>query len=143
VWNCLRWASVTKGQGSSATNVTSAGSKVQGSFSATNITYQGYALAGTRPPGTRSIIIIYLQHNPLGIRPLQVKYSFRPTNKFFEVMKKQKMSAMSSPVQQAKSYPTASKFNSYEEDSEVYDREKLGLRPNDLVFMKHDVPKKF
>jgi hypothetical protein len=57
-------------------------------------------------------------------------------------MKKEKMSAMSSLVQQAKSYPTASEFDSYEEDSEVYDREKLGLRPNDLVFMKHDVPKK-
>jgi hypothetical protein len=35
-------------------------------------------------------------------------------------MKKQKMSAMSTPAQQAKSYPTASKIYSYEEDGEVY-----------------------
>jgi hypothetical protein len=35
-------------------------------------------------------------------------------------MKKQKMSAMSTPTQQAKSYPTASKIYSYEEDGEVY-----------------------
>jgi hypothetical protein len=65
-----------------------------------------------------------------------------PTNKFFEVMKKQKMYVMSAPVQQVKSYPTASKIDSYEEDGEVYDREKLGLRPNDSIFMKHDVPEK-
>jgi hypothetical protein len=64
-------------------------------------------------------------------------------NKFFEVMKKQKMSAMSTPAQQTKSYPTASETDSYEEDGEVYDQEKLGLRPNDPIFMKHDVPKKF
>jgi hypothetical protein len=53
------------------------------------------------------------------------------------------MSAMSTPVQQAKSYPTTSEIDSYEEDGEVYDREKLGLRPNDPIFMKHDVPEKF
>jgi hypothetical protein len=64
-------------------------------------------------------------------------------NKFFEVMKKQKMSAMSASAQQAKSYPTTSEIYSYEEDGEVYDREKLGLRPNDPTFMKHDVPQKF
>jgi hypothetical protein len=63
-----------------------------------------------------------------------------PTNKFFEAMKKQKMST---PAQQAKSYPTASKIDSYEEDCKVYDREKLGLRLNDLIFMKHDVLEKF
>jgi hypothetical protein len=57
-------------------------------------------------------------------------------------MKKQKMSAMSTPAQQAKSYPTASEIYSYEEDGEVYNREKLGPRPNDPIFMKHDVPKK-
>jgi hypothetical protein len=53
------------------------------------------------------------------------------------------MSAMCAPAQQAKSYPTTSKIDSYEEDGEVYDREKLGLRPNDPIFMKHDVPEKF
>jgi hypothetical protein len=64
-------------------------------------------------------------------------------NKFFKVMKKQKMSTMSAPAQQAKSYPTASEIDSYKEDDEVYDREKLGLRPNHPIFMKHDVSEKF
>jgi hypothetical protein len=66
-----------------------------------------------------------------------------PMNKFFEVMKKQNMSAMSALTQQAKSYPVASKIDSYEEDGEVYDREKLGLGPNDPIFMRHEVPKNF
>jgi hypothetical protein len=61
-------------------------------------------------------------------------------NKFFEVMKKQKMSTLSAPAQQAMSYLTAVEIGSYEEDGEVYDREKLGLRSNDLVFVKHEVP---
>ncbi|WP_428025435.1 hypothetical protein, partial [Arcobacter sp.] len=65
-----------------------------------------------------------------------------PTNKFFEVMKKQKMSTLSTPAQQAKSFLTAAEIGSYKEDGEVYDREKLGLRPDDLVFMKHEVPEK-
>jgi hypothetical protein len=55
-------------------------------------------------------------------------------------MKKQKMSA---PAKQAMSYPTTSEIYSYEEDDEVYNREKLRLRPNDPIFMKHDVPEKF
>jgi hypothetical protein len=66
-----------------------------------------------------------------------------PMNKFFEVMKKQKMSTLSAPVQQAKSFLTAAEIGSYEEDGKVYNREKLGLRPDDLVFMKHEVPEKF
>jgi hypothetical protein len=66
-----------------------------------------------------------------------------PTNKFFEVMKKQKMSTLSAPAQQAKSFLMATKIASYEEDGEVYDREKLGLRPDDPVFMKHEVSEKF
>jgi hypothetical protein len=61
-------------------------------------------------------------------------------NKFFEVMKKQKMSTLSAPAQQAMSYLTAVEIGSYEEDGEVYDREKLGLRSTDLVFVKHEVP---
>jgi hypothetical protein len=64
-------------------------------------------------------------------------------NKFFEVMKKQKMSTLSTLAEQAKSYLTATKVGSYEEDGEVYDREKLGLRPDDPVFMKHEVPENF
>jgi hypothetical protein len=66
-----------------------------------------------------------------------------PTNKFLEVMKKQKISTLSAPAQHAKSYLTVDKIGSYEEDDEVYDREKLGLRPDDPVFMKHDVPENF
>jgi hypothetical protein len=58
-------------------------------------------------------------------------------------MKKQKMFVMSAPAQQAKSYPMASKIDSYEEDGEVYDQERLGLRPNDPILMKHDVPENF
>jgi hypothetical protein len=64
-------------------------------------------------------------------------------NKFFEVLKKQKMSAIYVPAQQTKSYPMASEIDSYEEDGEVCDRVKLGLRPNDPIFMKHDVPYNF
>jgi hypothetical protein len=66
-----------------------------------------------------------------------------PTNKFFEVMKKQKISILSPLAQQAKSFLTTAKIGSYEEDGEVYNREKLGRRLDDSVFMKHDVPKKF
>jgi hypothetical protein len=65
-----------------------------------------------------------------------------PMNKFFEVMKNQKMSTLSTPTQQAKSFLMAAEIGSYEEDGEVYDREKLGLRPDDPVFLKHEVPKK-
>jgi hypothetical protein len=64
-------------------------------------------------------------------------------NKFFEVLKKQKMSAIDVPAQQTKSYPTASEIDSYEEDGEVYDRVNLGLRPNDPIFMKRDVPENY
>jgi hypothetical protein len=42
-------------------------------------------------------------------------------NMFFEVMKKQKMSTLSTPAQQAKSFLTAAEICSYEEDGEVYD----------------------
>jgi hypothetical protein len=63
-------------------------------------------------------------------------------NKFFEEMKKQKMSTLSAPAQQAKSFLTAAEIGSYEEDGEVYDREKLGLRLDDPVFIKHEVPEK-
>jgi hypothetical protein len=66
-----------------------------------------------------------------------------PTNKFFEVMKKQKISTLFAPAQQAKSVLTVAEIGSYEEDGEVYDREKLGHRPDDPVFMKHEVPENF
>jgi hypothetical protein len=66
-----------------------------------------------------------------------------PTNKLFEVMKKQKMSTLSRLAQHAKSFLTPAEIGSYEKDGEVYDREKLGLRPDDPVFMKHEVPENF
>jgi hypothetical protein len=52
------------------------------------------------------------------------------------------MYAMSALAQHSKLYLTASEICSYEEDGEFYDREKLGLRPNDPIFMKDDVSKK-
>jgi hypothetical protein len=58
-------------------------------------------------------------------------------------MKKQKMSTLSAPAQQDKSFLTTAEIDSYEEDGEVYYREKLGLRPDDPVFMKHEVPENF
>jgi hypothetical protein len=53
------------------------------------------------------------------------------------------MSTLSAPAQHAKSFLTAAEIGSYEEDGEVYDRQKLGLRLDNLVFMKHEVPEKF
>jgi hypothetical protein len=53
------------------------------------------------------------------------------------------MSTLSAPAQQTKSFLTAAEIGSYEEDGEVYDREKLGLRSNDPVFMKHEVPEQY
>jgi hypothetical protein len=58
-------------------------------------------------------------------------------------MKKQKISTLIAPVQHAKSFLMAAEIGSYEEDGEVYDREKLELRLDDPVFMKHEVPEKF
>jgi hypothetical protein len=58
-------------------------------------------------------------------------------------MKMQKMSILSTPAQQTTSFLTAAEIGSYEEDGEVYDRQKLGLRPDDPVFMKHEIPEKF
>jgi hypothetical protein len=53
------------------------------------------------------------------------------------------MSTLSAPTQQTKSFFMAVKIGLYEEDDEVYDREKLGLRSDDLVFMKHEISEKF
>jgi hypothetical protein len=52
------------------------------------------------------------------------------------------MYTLFAPAQQAKSFLTAAKIGSYEEDGKIYDQEKLGLRPDDPVFMKHEVPEK-
>jgi hypothetical protein len=50
---------------------------------------------------------------------------------------------MSAPALHAQSHMWAYKIESYEEDDEVYNREKLLVRPNNLIFMKDDVPVNF
>jgi hypothetical protein len=52
-------------------------------------------------------------------------------------------SEMSAPTQHAETYLRECKIESYEKDGEVYNREKLLVRPHDLIFMKEHVPKKF
>jgi hypothetical protein len=52
-------------------------------------------------------------------------------------------SEMSAPAQHAETYLRACKIESYEEDDEVYNGEKLLVRPHDLIFMKEHVPEKF
>jgi hypothetical protein len=45
-------------------------------------------------------------------------------------------SAMSRPAQHAETYMRVCKIESYEEDVEVYNRDKLLVRPHDPIFMK-------
>jgi hypothetical protein len=51
--------------------------------------------------------------------------------------------AMSALAQHAKTYMRACEIESYEEDGEVYNRDKLLVRAHDPIFMKEHVPKKF
>jgi hypothetical protein len=71
-----------------------------------------------------------------------------PTDQFFAAMKNLKSpprasSAMSGPAQHAKMYMRAREIESYEEDGEVYNQDKLLVRPHDPIFMKEHVPEKF
>jgi hypothetical protein len=71
-----------------------------------------------------------------------------PTDQFFVAMKNLKSppgtsSAMSGPAQHAETYMRACEIESYEEDGEVYNRDKLLVRPHDLIFMKEHIPEKF
>jgi hypothetical protein len=50
---------------------------------------------------------------------------------------------MFSPAPHEDTYMRACEIESYEEDGEVYNREKLLVRPHDPIFMKEHVPKKF
>jgi hypothetical protein len=50
---------------------------------------------------------------------------------------------MSALAQHAETYMRASEIESYEEDGEVYNRDKLLVRPHDPIFMKEHVPEKF
>jgi hypothetical protein len=70
------------------------------------------------------------------------------TDQFFAAMRNQKSplgttSKMSAPAQHAETYLRACEIESYEEDGDVYNREKLLVRPHDLIFMKEHVPEKF
>jgi hypothetical protein len=69
-------------------------------------------------------------------------------DQFFAAMRNLKSSLettseMSAPAQHAETYLRACEIESYEEDGEVYNREKLLVRPHDLIFMKEHVPEKF
>jgi hypothetical protein len=69
-------------------------------------------------------------------------------DQFFVAMKNLKSppgtsSAMSAPTHHAETYMRACKIESYEEDGEVYNRDKLLVRPHDLIIMKEHVPEKF
>jgi hypothetical protein len=71
-----------------------------------------------------------------------------PTDQFFVAMRNMKSppgtnSAMSTLAQHVETYFRACEIKSYKEDGEVYNREKLLVRPHDPIFMKEHVPKKF
>jgi hypothetical protein len=71
-----------------------------------------------------------------------------PTDQFFVAMRNLKSplgtsSTMSGLAQHAKTYMRACEIESYKEDGEVYNRDKLLVRPHDLIFMKEHDPKKF
>jgi hypothetical protein len=52
-------------------------------------------------------------------------------------------SRMSAPAQLVETYMRACEIESYKEDGEVYNRDKLLVKPHDPIFMKEHVPKKF
>jgi hypothetical protein len=71
-----------------------------------------------------------------------------PMDQFFVAMKNLKSppgtsSAMSGPAHHAEMYMRACKIESYEEDGEVYNRDKLLVRPDNPIFMKEHVLEKF
>jgi hypothetical protein len=78
----------------------------------------------------------------------KIKPHSDPTGQFFVAMRNLKnpvgtSSAMSTPAQHTEMYVRACEIESYEEDGEVYNRDKLLVRPHDLIFMKEHVAKKF
>jgi hypothetical protein len=71
-----------------------------------------------------------------------------PTDQFFTAMRNLKSpvgtsSTISALAQHTETYMRACKIDSYEEDGEMYNEDKLLVRPHDLIFMKEHVPKKF
>jgi hypothetical protein len=71
-----------------------------------------------------------------------------PRDQFFAAMKNPKSplgtsSTMSGPAQHVETYMRACEIESYKEDGEVYNRDKLLVRPHDLIFMKEHDHEKF
>jgi hypothetical protein len=71
-----------------------------------------------------------------------------PIDQFFVAMRNLKSpvgtsSAMFAPAQHVETYMRACEIESYKEDGEVYNRDKLLVRPHDPIFMKEHVPEKF
>jgi hypothetical protein len=71
-----------------------------------------------------------------------------PTDQFFVAIKNLKSpsetsSAISAPAHHAKTYMRVCEIESYEEDGEVYNRDKLLVRPHDPLFMKERVSENF
>jgi hypothetical protein len=71
-----------------------------------------------------------------------------PTDQFFATMKNLKSppgtsTVISAPAQHAETYMRACEIQSYEKDGEVYNRDKLLVRPHDPIFMKKHVHEKF
>jgi hypothetical protein len=82
------------------------------------------------------------------LAPYKTKPHSDLTDQFFVAMRNLKSplgttSEMSALAQHAETYLRACEIESYEEDGEVYNREKLLVRPHDLIFMKEHVPEKF
>jgi hypothetical protein len=50
---------------------------------------------------------------------------------------------LSALAQHAETYMMACEIESYEEDGEVYNQDKLLVGPHDLIFMKEHIPEKF
>jgi hypothetical protein len=97
----------------------------------------------TNPPSSSPYDII---HEDLAL--YKTKTRLDPTDQFFVVMKNLKSppgtsSVMSGPAQHAKTYMRSCKIKSYEEDGEIYNRDKLLVRLHDPIFMKEHVPKFF
>jgi hypothetical protein len=85
-------------------------------------------------------------HEDLGL--YKTKPRSDPTDHFFAAMRNLKSpmgisSTMSPPAQRVDMYMRACKIESYEEDGEVYNREKLLVWSHDPIFMKEHVPEKF
>jgi hypothetical protein len=100
-------------------------------------------IQGMSPPSSSPYDTI---HEDLAL--YKIKPRSDPTDKFFVAMRNLKSppgtsSAMSASAQHAKTYLRACKIESHEEDGEVYNREKLLVRPHDPIFMKEYIPEKF